>query len=64
VLSLPFKRYYGSLPGVNRSERHVDHSLHLQPWLRLSGVVLLLPFYAFMACTGQFCLCLTCSIFV
>ena len=42
-----FNGYRGSFPGVKLTT-HV----HLKPWLRVSGAILLLPLYAFVAWTG------------
>ena len=43
---------------VKRLGRQVDYTLHnLMPRLRMSGAVLLLPLYTFMACADRFLCC-------
>lgn len=45
-----FERYWGSFQGLQGPRLYVDHS-HPSLRLRMSGAVLLLPLYAFMAWT-------------
>ena len=50
--SFLFTGYKDHFPGVNQVGYEVDHPNHLAPRLRMSGAVLLLPLYAFMAWTA------------
>jgi hypothetical protein len=43
-----------SYPGVKRLRREVDQALPFGAELRMSGIIYLLPFLAFMACIGKF----------
>ena len=51
MLSLPVNRYRVSLPEVNRSERHVDHSLPSSAEVANVWSYPFIPLCAFKACT-------------